>query len=141
MSCKDTMIDCYDSASIKASIPFDIILAIAFPLLIMAAWPAVLPTCIFLFLTTTHIIIAVYRYVYKKEIRWPVWADLFAIGCGVLLAIACFVESLSIWRTVLFVLVGLFIIYGHGRKLLSPGLPYYYGSEPEPSSESLVLRF
>ena len=135
------MIDCYGSTSIESSIPFDITLAIAFPLLIMAAWPAVLPTCIFIFLTATHVIIAIYRYVYKKEISWPVWADFIAIVCGALLAIAWLFASLAIWKTVLFVLVGLFVIYGHVRKLLSPDLPYYYGKEPEPSSEDSVLRF
>jgi hypothetical protein len=122
------MISCYDSTTTKnVSIPFDILLAIAFPLLFLAAWPTIIPTSIVIFLTVTHVIIAIYRYGYKKEIRWPVWADLFAIACGVLLSLTWLFEIIVVWKTIIFVLVGLFIIYGHGRKLLSPSMPYYYG--------------
>lgn len=121
------MISFYESRPNDVSVPFDIGLAISFPLLILSAWPLMIPTSIFLFLTGTHVIIAIYRYGYKNEIRWPVWADIFAIVCGVLLSLVWVFEILVVWKATLFICVGLILIYGHGRKLWSPELPYYYG--------------
>jgi hypothetical protein len=131
------MISLYKSTNVNNYVPFDIILAIAFPLLIYSSIDYPGQLAIFIFLTVTHIIMGILRYCFRKEVRWPVWADFIAIGAGALLVIFSTVPILwdnEIWATdwariILYSLIGLFIIYGHGRKIAKPELPYYYGQE------------
>ena len=123
------MISLYKSTNINNYVPFDIILAIAFPLLIYISIDYPGQLTIFIFLTVTHIIMGVLRYCCRKEVRWPVWADLIAIGAGALLVIFSIVWETAPARITIYSLIGVFIMYGHGHKIASPELPYYYGQE------------
>jgi hypothetical protein len=63
------MITLYKSKNIDNYVLFDIILAIAFPLLIYISIGTVVPLSIFIFLTVTHIIMAILRYCCGGHIR------------------------------------------------------------------------
>lgn len=127
------MISCRPTQQPK-SITFDIMLAIALPLLCILAWPAPVPFAVFLFLVICHIVIAIYRYIYNREIVWPIWADILAALTGAILVISAFIPMQEWYTTVIYIAVGLFIMFGHIKKICYPNKPYYYGTAVPTSS-------
>jgi hypothetical protein len=61
---------------------------------------------------------------------WPVWADLLAASCGVVLIVSAFVPKPPWYSAVIYFLVGIFIIYGHVKKIFFPTHSYYYDEVP-----------
>ena len=88
------------------------------------------PFAVFVFLILCHIVIAIFRYAYKREIVWPVWADLLAASCGVVLIVSAFVPRPPWYSAVIYFSVGIFIIYGHIKKIFFPTHSYYYDEVP-----------
>lgn len=106
---------------------FDIFLAIGFPTLCIISWPNTVPFVVFMALILIHIGIAVVRYGYLREIVWPIWADVVAIFMGVTLLLSAIVPRQPLHISIVWSTVGLFIMYGHVRKILCPERPYYFG--------------
>lgn len=112
--------------STLSTVLFDIFLAVAFPTLCVISWPYTVPFVVFIALILIHIGIAVVRYGYLREIVWPIWADVVAIYMGVALLLSAIVPRQSLTISIVWSTVGLFIMYGHVRKLLFPERPYYF---------------
>lgn len=122
------MISLHESKSSLTTILFDILLAIALPFILIISWPMPIPTSVSLTLIIIHIIIGITRYMWRKEIDWPVWADIMADILGGLFIFSAFYPKQVTYIFVIYLSVGCFIIYGHTRKIIWPHLPYYYGS-------------
>jgi len=82
---------------------------------------------VFIALVCIHIAIGVVRYGYLQEIVWPIWADVVAIYMGVALLLSAIVPRQSPTISIIWSVVGLFIMYGHARKIMFPKRPYYFG--------------
>tara|TARA_B110001452_G_C15224106_1_gene424308 strand:- start:1045 stop:1431 length:387 start_codon:yes stop_codon:yes gene_type:complete len=110
---------------------FDFALIIIFPTFLALSWleGRYAPVLGFLFLINCHIAIAICRYGYSSEISWPVWADVLAILCGVMLIVSAFEPPF--YLSLILILSGLVLCYGHIRKILCPDLPYYFGNKEE----------
>jgi hypothetical protein len=121
---------------------FDIALLLIFPTFLWLSWPTPTPTSVFIFLIVCHAAIGVTRYGFEREILWPIWADLLAILSGIILIVSAFLPPPPLYMSVIFVLSGLVLCYGHIRKIVCPELPYYFSDtspSTKPPSVSLVF--
>lgn len=119
-----------------STIIFDVALLLIFPTFLWLSWPVVAPVSVFIFLIVCHLAIAICRYGYHREILWPVWADVLAILSGIVLIVSAFIRPLPpIYTSIVFVVSGIALCYGHIRKIFWPGLPYYFSCSSELSAD------
>jgi len=117
-----------------STVMFDVALLLIFPTFLWLSWPNPTPVSVFIFLIICHSAIAIVRYGFEREILWPIWADLLAILSGIILIVSAFIPPPSMYMSVIFVLSGLVLCFGHIRKIVYPDLPYYF-SDTSPTTK------
>lgn len=119
---------------------FDIALLLIFPTFLGLSWPRA-AIYVFIFLILCHTAIAICRYGYQREILWPIWADILAVLCGIFLIVFAFIDSPPIYMSIIWILTGLVLCYGHIRKIFWPDLPYYFSCKKPMKKRSKAIVF